>query len=77
MDEATGAELKGLANTAKRNSVSRAIALGQDVAALEHRDFVAALASAPHLFAGYAQDLPQVEVWDDDEQDEDDDWVVP
>ena len=77
VDEATGAELHGLVNTAKRHSVSRAIALGQNVAALEHRDFVAALASAPHLFSGYAQDLPKVEVWDDDDQDEDDDWVVP
>ena len=77
VDEATGAELHGLVNTAKRHSVSRAIALGQDVAALEHRDFVAALASVPHLFSGYAQDLPKVEVWDDDDQDEDDDWVVP
>ena len=77
MDEATGAELHGLVNTAKRHSVSRAIAHGQNVAVLEHRDLVAALASVPHLFAGYARDLPEVEVWDDEGHDEDDDWVVP
>ena len=77
VDEATGAELHGLVNTAKRNSVSRAIAHGQNVAVLEHRDFVAALATVPHLFSGYARDLPEVEVWDDESNDEDDDWVVP
>ena len=59
VDEATGAELHGLVNTAKRTSVSRAIAHGQNVAVLEHRDLVAALASVPHLFSGYAKDLPE------------------
>ena len=76
VDEATGAELHGLVNTAKRHSVSRAIAHGQNVAVLEHRDLVAALASVPHLFAGYVG-IFQVEVWDDEGHDEDDDWVVP
>lgn len=77
VDEATGADLHGLVNTAKRNSVSRAIAHGQNVAVLEHRDFVAALATVPHLFSGYARNLPEVEAWDDESNDEDDDWVVP
>ena len=77
VDEATGADLHGLMNTAKRHSVSRAIANQQELAVVEHQDLVAALASAPHLFAGYAKDLPELEVWDNEEQDEDDDWVVP
>jgi transitional endoplasmic reticulum ATPase len=77
VDEATGAELHGLINTAKRNSVSRAIANGQNLAVLEHRDLVAALLSVPHLFSGYARDLPPAEDWADETDDEDDDWVVP
>ena len=47
------------------------------MAVLEHRDFVASLAAVPHLFSGYARDLPEAEVWDDESNDEDDDWVVP
>lgn len=77
VDEATGADLHGLVNTAKRHSVSRAIVDGQDVPVLQHRDLVAALASVPHLFSGYARDLAEVEVWDDEGHDEDDEWVVP
>jgi hypothetical protein len=66
-------------NTAKRHSVSRAIALGGEAAALEPRDLVAALASSPHLFSGFAGQLQDPVAWDDDddENDDDDDWVVP
>lgn len=77
VDEATGADLSGLVNTAKRNAVSRAIALNQPHAGLEPRDLVAALVNFPHLFAGYANDLPQVDEWQEEDDDEDDDWVVP
>ncbi len=77
VDEATGADLSGLVNAAKRNAVSRAIALNQPHPGLEPRDLVAALANFPHLFAGYAKDLPQVDEWQEEDDDEDDDWVVP
>ena len=77
VDEATGAELHGLMNTAKRISVSRAIAHGQNVAVLEQRDLIASLASVPHLFSGYARELPEPDGWNDAAHDDDDDWVVP
>jgi transitional endoplasmic reticulum ATPase len=79
VDEATGADLHGLMNAAKRHSVARAISLGEKAAALEPRDLVAALASTPHLFSGFAGGVEDPVAWDDDdeENDGDDDWVVP
>ncbi len=74
VDEATGADLQGLLNTAKRNAVSRAIALKQPNPALEERDLILALNGYPHLFAGYAPREPEQDDWNDDD---DDDWVIP
>lgn len=74
VDEATGADLFGLINTAKRYAVSRSIEHGEFDASLEERDMIAALASSPHLFAGYANELPEPNDWNDDD---DDDWVIP
>ncbi|MBT7960763.1 MAG: AAA family ATPase [Euryarchaeota archaeon] len=74
VDEATGADLFGLINTAKRYAVSRSIEHGESDASLEERDMIAALASSPHLFAGYANELPEPNDWNDDD---DDDWVIP
>ena len=72
VDEATGADLHGLVNTAKRHAVSTALSQGHELPALDLDDMLQALKSTPHLFSGYVK-----RVEDEDDWNGDDDWVIP
>ena len=73
VDEATGADLHGLVNRAKRHAVSTALSQGHDLPTLALDDMLQALKSTPHLFSGYVKKIPDDDDWNDD----DDDWVIP
>ena len=72
VDEATGADLHGLVNRAKRNAVSTALSQGYDYPELNLDDMLQALKSTPHLFSGYVKQVSDEDDWNDD-----DDWVIP
>ena len=73
VDEATGADLHGLVNTAKRNAVSNALEEGSDSPILSLKHMMRALHSTPHLFSGFVNKIEN----QDDLDDDDDDWVIP
>jgi SpoVK/Ycf46/Vps4 family AAA+-type ATPase len=73
VDEATGADLHGLVNTAKRNAVSNALEEGSDSPILSLKHMMRALHSTPHLFSGFVNKIENQDDWDND----DDDWVIP
>jgi len=71
VDKATGAQLKGFVDKAKRISVQRALLHNEDPR-LERMDLDLALLGLPELSGGVERVQPENENWDDD-----DDWVVP
>ena len=71
VDKATGAQLKGFVDKAKRISVQRALLLNEDPR-LERMDLDLALLGLPELSGGVERVQPDNDNWDDD-----DDWVVP
>ena len=73
VDQATGAQLKGYVDKAKRISVQRALALGSEPC-LERIDLDLALLETPSLSGGVERQPREVDDWG---QDDDDDWVVP
>ena len=73
VDQATGAQLKGYIDKAKRISVQRALAIGSEPC-LERIDLDLALLELPSLSGGVERQPRNHEDWDPDD---DDDWVVP
>ena len=71
VDKATGAQLKGFVDKAKRISVQRALLHNEDPR-LERMDLDLALLGLPELSGGVERVQPDNDNWDDD-----DDWVVP
>lgn len=71
VDKATGAQLKGFVDKAKRISVQRALLHHEDPC-LERMDLDLALLELPELSGGVERGQPENDNWDDD-----DDWVVP
>ena len=73
VDQATGAQLKGFIDKAKRICVQRALSTGSDPC-LERLDLDLALLSSPVLSGGVERPRRDDDDWSDDDED---DWVVP